>query len=60
MRYAFVSAWVLGMDNCKAHIKTIKSISYAYECTHGEQDADCEIVMVAGVGRGANVLKYML
>ena len=36
-------------------LKTMKFISYPYECMHGDYDADCEIVMVAGVGRGTNV-----
>ena len=37
-------------------LKTMKSISYTCECTHGEQGVDCEIVMVVGVGRGTSVL----
>ena len=34
----------------------IRSISFAYECTHGEQGVDCEFVMVVGVGRDTSVI----
>ena len=45
-------AWKVAM-----HIlKTLKFISYAYECTHGDLDMDCEFVMVAGVNRSTSVL----
>ena len=37
-------------------LKTMKFISYAYECTHGDWGVDCEFVMVVGVGRGTSVL----
>ena len=37
-------------------LKTMKSMSSACECTHGEWDVDCEFVMVAGVGRGTSAL----
>lgn len=37
-------------------LKTMKSISYAYKCTHGVQGVDCEFMMVVGVGRGNTIL----
>ena len=46
----------LAMTVAMHTFKTMKSISYTCESTHGEQDVDCEIVMVAGVSRGTNVL----
>ena len=32
-------------------LKAMKTISYAYECTHGVKGVDCEFVMVVGVDR---------
>ena len=37
-------------------LKTMKFMSHAYECMHGDWYVDCEFVMVAGVGRGISVL----
>ena len=52
VRFAWVLAWTIA-----GHIlKTMKSISYTCECTHRNQDVDCEIMMVMGVGRDTNVL----
>ena len=36
-------------------LKTMKSVLFTCECTHGEQDIDCEVVMVAGVGKDTSV-----
>ena len=37
-------------------LKNMKFIFYACECTHGNWDVGCELVMATGVGRGTSVL----
>ena len=37
-------------------LKTMKFMSYAYECMHGDWGVDCEVVMVADVGRDTTLL----
>ena len=37
-------------------LNTMKSMSFARDCTHGEWGVDCEFVMVVGVGRGTSAL----
>ena len=56
MRHAFSFSWVFGIKDCSAYIKTMKYIFYTCECMRGVQDVDCEIVMLAGVGRDISVL----
>ena len=40
-------------------LKTMKFMSYAYECMHGDWGVDCEVVMVADVTRDTIVLQAM-
>ena len=37
-------------------LNAMRTMSSTCECTHGVRGVDCEFVMVAGVGRGTNVL----